>query len=324
MRRRDLLFSATAAMAPTASRAATVWTLPTGYRADSFQGHNVARFARDVESGTGGGLRIDVQPDNRRVPLAKILDAVRSGQVQAGEVIMTGLAQEIPIAGADAVPFVVSSYEGAQRLWQHQRPLVTRHFEARGLRPLFAVPWPPQGLYALRPVRSAEDLRGSRMRTYNSTTVRIAQLLGAQPVDVPMSQVGQALAEGRIDTMITSAVTGVENKVWSAFKFFYEVNAWFPKNLTFANAAAFDALSTAQRQAVLQAAATAEVAGWAASRVAAVESTNELRRNGLRVEPAPPLLQPVIRRLGERFSLEWLQNVGREANEVFVPFYATR
>jgi TRAP-type transport system periplasmic protein len=325
MQRRHLLLSAAAAAAwHPASRAATVWQLPTGYKAESFQGQNVARFARAVETGTGGGLRIEVQPDSLRVPLSEIPAAVRSGQAQAGEVIMTGLAKDIPIAGADAVPFVVATYADAQRLWQHQRPLVERHFETRGLKALFAVPWPPQGLYSIRPVRSADDFRGSRMRTYNATTVRIAQLLGAEPVDVPMSKVGQALAEGRIDTMITSAVTGVENKVWSAFKFFYEINAWFPKNITFANAAAFAALSAEQRKVVLQSAAEAETAGWEASRVAAVDSMGELRRNGMKIEPAPQLLQPVIRRLGERFSLEWLQSVGREANDVFIPFYARR
>ncbi len=312
MQRRHLLLLAAAPFSP-AARAATVWRLPTGYKADSFQGQNVARFAQAVEASTAGGLRIEVQPDNQAVPLATIPAAVQAGRVQAGEVIMTGLAQEIPIAGADAVPFVVSSYEDAQRLWQHQRPLVERHFEARGLKVLFAVPWPPQGLYTIRPVRSADDLRGARMRTYNSTTVRIAQMLGAEPVDVPMSKVGQALAEGRIDTMITSAVTGVENKVWSSFKFFYEINAWFPKNLTFANAAALAALAPDQQEAVLRSATAAESAGWAASRSAAGESMGELRRNGLRIEPAPQLLRPVIRRLGERFSLEWLQSVGREA-----------
>jgi TRAP-type transport system periplasmic protein len=324
MRRRPLLLSAAAAAFPATGRAATVWQLPTGYKAESFQGQNVARFARAVEAGTSGGLRIEVQADGARVPLAEIPAAVRSGQAQAGEVIMTGLAKDIPIAGADAVPFVVASYEDAQRLWRHQRPLVERHFEARGLKVLFAVPWPPQGLYAIRPVRSAEDLRGARMRTYNATTVRIAQLLGAEPVDVPMSKVGQALAEGRIDTMITSAVTGVENKVWGAARFFYEINAWFPKNITFANAAAFAALSAGEQKVVLGAASEAEVAGWAASRLAAVESMNELKRNGMKVESAPPLLQPVIKRLGERFSLEWLHSVGREANEVFIPFYAQR
>ncbi|MBC7995982.1 MAG: TRAP transporter substrate-binding protein [Rhizobacter sp.] len=324
MNRRQLLVTTAATAFHPASRAATVWHLSTGYRADSFQGQTIAGFARAVEASTSAALRIQVHADNSSVPLAEIAAAVRSGKQQAGEVIMTGLAKEIPIAGADAVPFVVSSYEDAQRLWQSQRPLIERHFVARGLKVLFAVPWPPQNLYSMRPVRQADDLRGSKMRTYNATTVRIAQLLGAEPVDVPMSKVAQALSEGRIDTMITSAVTGVENKVWSAFKFFYEINAWFPKNITFANAAAFAALPVDQQEMVLRSAAVAEAAGWSASRAAAVDSMNELRRNGMRIEPAPSLLRPVIRRLGEKFSLEWLQDVGREANEVFIPFYARR
>lgn len=331
MDRRNVLLAAAATAFHPWGRAAlaapggpTIWQLPTGYRGDSFHGRNLTAFAKAVESSTQGALRVEVRADNTLLPLAQIPAAVRAGKVQAGEVIMSGLAQDIPMAGVDSVPFVVSSYDDAQRLWQFQRPLMERHFEARGLKVLFAVPWPPQSLYATRPIRSADDLRGSRMRTYNATTVRIAQMLGAEPVDVPMSKVAQALAEGRIDTMITSAVTGVENKVWGSCKYFYEINAWFPKNLTFANAAAFAALSPAQQHAVLDAAAAAEKNGWALSRAAALDSMNELRRNGMHIEPAPHLLQPVIRRLGERFSLEWLQGVGREANEVFVPYYAAR
>ena len=79
-------------------------------------------------------------------------------------------------------------------------------------------------------------------------------LLGAVPVDVPMVQVGQALAEGRMDAMITSAVTGVENKVWGGLKHYYELNAWFPKNIVFVNAKAFAAQPPAVQQAVLRAA----------------------------------------------------------------------
>ncbi|MBX3621118.1 MAG: TRAP transporter substrate-binding protein [Rhizobacter sp.] len=328
-RRHVLLAAAATALHPLgrtaqATAGAAAWRLPTGYRADSFHGRNLADFARAVSTSTQGTLRIELHPDNTLLTLAQIPAAVRSGQVQAGEVIMTGLAQDMPMAGVDSVPFVVSSYDDAQRLWQYQRPLMERHFDSRGLKVLFAVPWPPQSLYATRPIRSADDLRGSRMRTYNATTVRIAQLLGAEPVDVPMAKVAQAVAEGRIDTMITSAVTGVENKVWGACKYFYEINAWFPKNITFANAAAYAALTPPQQRSLLEASAAAEKNGWALSRAAALDSMNELRRNGMHIEPAPHLLQPVIRRLGERFSLEWLQGVGREANEVFVPYYAAR
>jgi TRAP-type C4-dicarboxylate transport system substrate-binding protein len=159
------------------------------------------------------------------------------------------------------------------------------------------------------------------MRTYNATTARIATLLGAEGVDVPMVEVGKAFAEGRIDSMITSAVTGVENKVWGHVKHFYEVNAWFPKNVVFANARAMNGLEPFARDAVLRSAAAAEARGWAASESAAVNSVDELRRNGMKVERVPREFSVEIKRLGERFSLEWLRQVGPEANHIFVPYF---
>ncbi len=323
MHRRQLLLAAgTAALAsPSWSQTAAHWHLATGYSASTFHGQNIVQFARDVAASTRDALRIEVHAGNSLVPLAQIAAAVRGGKAQAGEVIMSGLVDTVPIAGADSVPFIVADYDDAQRLWQYQRPLIERHFERMGLQPLFAVPWPPQCLYTVKPVASAADLRGARMRTYNATTVRIAELLGAEAVDVPTAEIHEALAQGRIDAMITSAVTGVENRAWNGFRYFYELNAFFPKNLTFVNAQAFAGLPSPQRTAVLDAAAAAETRGWAASREAAQQSMNTLKRNGLKVEPMPPLLRPVIRRLGERFSLEWLRAVGVEANEVFIPYF---
>mgnify|MGYP000320452662 FL=1 len=49
--------------------------------------------------------------------------------------------------------------------------------------------------------------------TYNQTTTRIAEKLGACPVSVAMADVNQALASGKVDAMITSAVTDVDNRV---------------------------------------------------------------------------------------------------------------
>lgn len=326
MHRRHLLLAAGAAPLSSSARAqaATTWRLATGYPASTFHGRNIAQFAREVGLSTGGALRIELHAGNSLVPLAHIAAAVRSSRVQAGEVIMSGLVGEVPIAGADSVPFIVADFDDARRLWQCQRPLIERHFARLGLRPLFAVPWPPQCLYTTRAVSRASDLRGAKMRTYNATTVRIAELLGAQAVDVPTAQIDDALAEGRIDAMITSAVTGAENRVWSGFRYFYEINAFFPKNLTFVNSHAFAGLPADQRKAVADGARAAETRGWAAARDAARQSMDALERNGLKVERPPHLLRPVIRRLGERFSLEWLGQVGPEANEVFIPFFAPR
>lgn len=323
MLRRTMLQGAAGVLLTGQARAATTWRLATGYRAESFHGQNLLAWARLVEQAAGGALRIELQPNGSLAPLAQIPAAVREGRAEIGEVIMTGLTKEMPIAGADAVPFVTRHYDDAQRLWRHQRPLAEAAFAARGLRLLFAVPWPPQGLYSSKPVSAAQDLRGLRMRTYNATTVRIAELLGATPVDVAMVDVGRAVAEGRIDAMITSAVTGVENRVWDGLKYFYEINAWFPKNAVFASEAALRSLPAAAREALLASTADAEARGWAASRQAARESVDELRRHAVKVElPAPPLALH-LRRLGERFALEWIREVGPQANAIFIPYHSS-
>ena len=319
--RRAFATLACAALAAPHARARTAWRLATGYRAESFHAVNLAALVREVGVATQGELQIELHPNNTLVKLNDMRAAVESGKVQAGETIMSSLVGEIPIAGADSVPFIVGSYADARRMWRHQRPLLEKHFAQRGLQVLYAVPWPPQGLYATKPIASAADLKGSRMRTYNPTTARIASYLGAQGVDVPMVEVGKALAEGRIDSMITSAVTGAENKVWSHVKYFYEVNAWFPKNIVFANAQAMKALPDYARDALLRASAAAESRGWAASEAAAASSVDELRRNGMKIERVPADFGHEIKRLGERFSLEWIRQVGPEANAIFVPYF---
>ncbi len=309
---------------PCLAQSVTIWQLATGYRADSFHTQNLAQFADDVEKAAAGALRIELRPDNTLFKLADIRLAVQEGKVEAGETIMTSMVGEIPIAGADAIPFVVQSYGDARRLWQLQRPLIEKQFGARGLKALYVVPWPPQGLFTNQPVHSAADFKGTRMRTYNQSTVRIAEMLGASSVDVPMVEVNQALASRKVDSMITSAVTGVENRVWDQIGFYYGINAWFPKNIVFVSSKAFDALPASAREAVTQAAARAEVRGWALSEAVANESTQELQRRGIKVGRVPVGFEAELKRLGEKFSREWVRSVGSEANLIFVPYYLQR
>jgi TRAP-type transport system periplasmic protein len=297
------------------------WKLATGYKADSFHGENLARLSNELAASTKGSFQITLHANNSLVKLAEIYGAVKSEKLDAGESIMTGLVSEIPIAGADAVPFVVSSYAQAEKLWKIQKPLIEKHFASRGLKLLYAVPWPPQGLYSVKPLVSTSDLKGLKMRTYNSTTVRIAELVGAQGVDVPMVQIKAALEAGKVESMITSAVSGVENTVWTHLKHYYEINAWLPKNVVYVNAKRFNELSTEHKAALMKAAADAESRGWTTSRALAQTAGAELKKNGIKVEAPSAALNTELKRLGERFSREWIASVGPEANTIFLPYY---
>jgi TRAP-type transport system periplasmic protein len=311
-----------ALIAAGAAHAQTSWKLATGYRAETFHTQNLQQFASDIDQATAGQLKIEIHPNNTLVKLNDIHRAVQDGKVEAGETIMTSLVKDMPIAGADSIPFVVASYADARRMWDLQRPLIEKHFATRGLKVLYAVPWPPQGLFSNKPITKIADFAGTKMRTYNQTTVRIAELVKAVPVDVAMVEVNKAIAEGKMDNMVTSAVTGVENQVWGPIKYYYEINAWFPKNIVFVNMKSFNALKPAAQQAVMKAAGAAETRGWARSQAIMLDSTNELRAHGIKVDRVSSEFDQEFKRLGEKFSREWVRSVGNEANQIFIRYYS--
>ena len=47
-----------------------------------------------------------------------------------------------------------------------------------------------------------------------------------------------------------------------------------------------------------------------------------LRAQGIKVERASSELNGDIKRLGEKFSKEWIRSVGPEANSIFIPYYS--
>src|SRR3954464_135471 len=83
------------------------WKLATGYRAETFHTQNIQQFAQEVAQASGGQLKIEVHPNNSLMKLNEIRQAVQDGKLEAGETIMTSLVKEIPVAGADSIPFVV-------------------------------------------------------------------------------------------------------------------------------------------------------------------------------------------------------------------------
>ena len=107
---------------------------------------------------------------------------------------------------------------------------------------LYTVPWPPQGIYVKKPINAAADLKGVKWRAYSPATARIAELVGAQPVTVQAAELSQAMATGVIESYMSSGSTGYDTKTYEHIKYWYDTQAWLPKNAVLVNKAAFDAL----------------------------------------------------------------------------------
>src|SRR5713226_1789634 len=168
----------------TGAQAETKWDMPTPYPDGNFHTKNIAQFTQDVDKATNGGLKITIHSAGSLVKHPDIKNAVKRGIAPIGEVLISLHANESPIYGVDSVPFLATGYDGAKKLYAAQRSFLEKKLTDEGLILLFSVPWPPQGIYAKKEVKSVEDLKGLKFRTYNPATQRIAQLVGAVPTQV--------------------------------------------------------------------------------------------------------------------------------------------
>ncbi|HXZ48964.1 MAG TPA: TRAP transporter substrate-binding protein [Usitatibacter sp.] len=305
-----------------ASAAAQVrWDMPTPYPAGNFHTENIAQFVADIKKATGGKLDITVHPNGSLFKANEIKRAVQGGDAQIGEILISGYSNEDPLFGVDSVPFLATSYADARRLWNASRKPIEARFEKQGLRILYSVPWPPQGIYSTKPIESMADMKGLKMRAYNPYTSRIAELAGAQPVTVQAAELAQAMATGAVNANITSGATGYDSKAWEVVKYFYDTQAWIPKNVVFVNVKAFDALDAASRKAVLHAARAAEVRGWKISEEKNKWYLGELAKNGMHVAPPSAKLKADFHNIGETMTAEWLKTAGPDGQAILDAYH---
>ena len=99
-------------------------------------------------------------------------------------------------------------------------------------------------------------------------------------------------------------------------KYFYDAQAWLPKNVVFVNQKAFEALDKAQQDAVLKAAAAAEARGWKLAKEKTEWYIDQLKKNGMTVAPPAPTLTTDLKKVGETMTTEWAKQAGPEGQAI--------
>ncbi len=312
--------TAISALMLAASAQAEKWDMPLAYSATNYHSENAASFAAAVTSATGGELEIVTHPGGSLYKGDEIFRAVRTGQAPIGERLISALGNEDPVFEVDALPFLATSFEDARKLYEASKPAIEQSLDEKGMMLLYAVPWPPQGLYAVKAVGSAADMQGVKFRAYNAATSRLAELMGAVPTKIEAAELSQAFATGVAESMISSGATGYDQKMWEHVDYWYDVQAWLPKNMVIVNKAAFEGLDEATRDIVRDAAATAEEAGWAKAEELANWYKEQLAAQGMNVEAPSDALRADFMKIGETMTSEWVEKAG-EAGQAVIDAY---
>jgi TRAP-type C4-dicarboxylate transport system substrate-binding protein len=296
------------------------WDMPTAYPATNFQTVNAQEFSACVAKGSNGQLNITLHPNGALFKGNDIKRAVQTGQTQIGERLLSSHENENPVFGTDSIPFIATSYDASVKLYAAAKPELEKVLDGQGLVLLYSVPWPPQGLYFKKPVESVKDMGGVKVRSYNKATARLAELTGMAPISIEAAEISQAMAAGVINSLITSAVTGMDSKVWEQLTHFYQVQAWMPRNTVIVNKAAFEALSKDTQKVVRDCAAVAETAGLEKSKASNDKALVTLKGNGMSVMPPSDVLAAELKTIGDTMANEWVEKSGAPGKAIIDTF----
>ena len=310
-----LLFTGTA-------HAAERWNMPTAYADSNYHTENSRLFAEAVGVCTGGALEIAVHANGSLFAGDEIKRAVETGEAAMGERLLSAHQDENAVFGFDSVPFLASSFEASERLWQAARERLTEILAGQNLVLLYSVPWPPQGMYFQRSIESVADMAGIKFRSYSDATARLAALAGMPAVHMEAASLSQALASGAVEAFVSSGAIGYDRRLWAHMSHFYNARAWVPRNYVFVNRDAFEALDPQTRNCLRAAALLAEAAGTARARELADWYVAQLAANGMRVQAPGDRLAADLAAMGAVMTSEWVAAAGAAGAAIIAAFEA--
>jgi TRAP-type C4-dicarboxylate transport system substrate-binding protein len=292
------------------------WDLPAGYAEGNFQTQNLRWFADEVRKATKGEVEIQVHGNASLYKLPEIKRAVQGGQVPIGEILLSNHGNEDPIYEADMIPFLAAGFDNSWKLYTVQKPILQDRLGKQGMRLLYSVAWPGNGIFSKAPMDSLAAFKGAKFRAYNRITARFAEELGAQPTTIQAAELAQAFTMNMATTMIASPQIGVDTKAWDFLTSFYDTNAMHPRNAVIVNEREFAKLSKENQDAIVKVAAQAEARGWDMARAAAKASVDALAKNGVKVYEPSPAMRADFVRVSQKLIDEWSRKAGADGEKI--------
>ena len=314
------VLAAAVALTIASAHADDIWIMPTAYDESSYQTETGLAFAEVVRVCTGGRLGIEVHAGGSLIGGSDIKRAVETGEVAIGERLLSAHADDNPMFAYDSVPFLATSFDASERLWQAARPILEGILNEDNLVLLYSVPWPPQGLYFSQPVERLAGVAGFPFRTYNEATARLVELAGMEPVHAEIADLDGVLASGRVRGFVSSSETGYNHRVWDHMTHFYDTAAWVPRNYVFVNGDAFNGLDDQERNCLRTAAHFAEVAGTTRARELSGWYLSRLAARGMIVAPPGEALAVDLGRIGAVMLDEWSAAAGEDGERIMEAF----
>lgn len=256
IRRATLGFIALAALtAPVAAQTTltmSVW-IPIGA---PFAQHALLPWAKQVEENSAGRVKVNVLPKAVASPTGHF-DAVRDGLADVAFTVQGYTPGRFVLTKVAELPFLGDSAESISVAYQriHEQQLA-RAGEHSGVRVLAVFTHGPGQMYSTRkPITRLEDLQGMKMRTGGGVVNDVTNALGATAILKAATEAYELLSSGVADGAFFARESILTFKLSNVVRHatFVPGGLFNTSFVLLMNEAKFNALSAADRDAVLKA-----------------------------------------------------------------------
>lgn len=181
-------------------------------------------LANELRDRSDGQLSLKLFPNEALGSTAEQYKLARNGTADLAYIMHGATPGRFPLTELAALPFVTRDpVNGTAALMR----VLPGHLAAEhpGVRVLFLAANAPMAIHATRPVSSAADLAGLRVRSAGAVVASTLAALGAVPANIMPLDVPSALADGRIDAAAMTFEGAMINRLADVASHSLELNA---------------------------------------------------------------------------------------------------
>lgn len=283
----------------------------------SFHSQLAIRFAEQVKKETDNRVNIAVLAQDSGYKDEEIFGAVKNDLVAMGSRLLSSLDHESKLFQLDALPFLATSYRDAFNLYKVSKPELEQVLKIKEVKLLYAVPWPAQGMFTRKKIETLDDLQGLSFRPYSKLTDMFGRSLGLEPLVVPLAKLSGSIKRKQFDVVFGSAGASVNFGVSKVFSYWYDLNAWLPKEIVFINMKQWQKLSSKDQAIVLSVAQRVESEGWRKSKQVADVGKAQLEFSKISLELLSPELRQEFELKSSVVVAQWLEVIGDHGRDVW-------
>ncbi|WP_371056773.1 TRAP transporter substrate-binding protein DctP [Rhodosalinus sp. K401] len=291
---------------------------------------DIDRFvAAELAERSDGRIEVDLNFSNALGGPNEIIPLVGASAIGLGGIVTGYHFGELPFAGlTNAVPatFEADSVLDITETLYAENETIQAEFDRLNLKPLVLRHLPQYTLLCTEPVRTMDDLRGKKVRSYGAFIPQMLEALGAIPVNLGMPEMYESLQRGVVDCVYWTRSLTVPFKLHEVAKYMSDLDLGAINAVTlFTSQDNWNSWSPETRALFMEVAAEAKAMSLPMTQEVEAAALEVMRANGVEViefeekdaayAAVPDMLTLWVEQISERFP-DLAEEAAGTANDV--------